>query len=111
MSLLPTVLAASLFTVLGAGELALGSAGSRGRALVGSVVAGRESDLVKVQGGYASGLRPGMVCAVTRSTEPVAQVIIVEADTERAIALVLSLAPSAEILSGDQVEARANSRI
>jgi hypothetical protein len=52
-----------------------------------------------------------MVCAVTRSTEPVAQVIIVEADTERAIALVLSLAPSAEILSGDQVEARANSRI
>ena len=33
------------------------------------------------------------------------------ADTERAIALVLSLAPSAEILSGDQVEARANSRI
>jgi hypothetical protein len=111
MRLLSTVLAASLCTVLGAGELALGSAESQGRASVASVVAGRESDLVKVQGGYAAGLRPGMVCAVNRSTKAVAQVIIVEADAERAIALVLSLAPSAEILSGDQVEARANSRI
>jgi adenosine/AMP kinase len=52
-----------------------------------------------------------MVCTVKRATEPVAQVIIVEANAGRAVALVLSLAPSAEILSGDQVEARANSRI
>ena len=111
MRLLSTVLAASLCAVLGAGEPALGSAASQGRGSVASVVAGRESDLVNVQGGYAVGLRPGMVCTVKRATEPVAQVIIVEANAGRAVALVLSLAPSAEILSGDQVEARANSRI
>lgn len=111
MRSLSTLLAASLFTVLGAGEPALGSAGSQGRAPVESVVAGRESDLVLIQGGYALGLRPGMVCSVNRLTAPVAQVVIVEANVERAVALVLSLAPSAEILAGDSVEARANSRI
>jgi hypothetical protein len=52
-----------------------------------------------------------MVCAVSRDGAPVAKVIVAEASAERAVALVLTLAPSAEIRAGDTVEARANTRI
>ena len=100
-----------LVAVLGAGEAAPGPAVSVGAAPVASVVSGREADLVVVAGGYAQGLRPGMVCAVVRSGETVAKVIVAEATAERAVALVLTLAPSAEIRAGDAVEARANTRI
>lgn len=108
---LTAILSVSLVAVLGAGEAALGSASSQGRAPVASVVAGREADLVVVAGGHAQGLRPGMVCAVVRGDAILAKVIVAEARAERAVALVLAVAPSAEIRPGDTVEARANSRI
>lgn len=111
MRTLPAILSVSLVAVLGAGEVALGSAVSTGRAPVASVASGREADLVVVAGGHAQGLRPGMVCAVVRSGETVAKVIVAEATADRAVALVLALAPSAEIRAGDSVEARANTRI
>ena len=108
---LTAILSVSLAAVLGAGEVVLGPAGSQGRAPVASVVAGPEADLVVVAGGHAQGLRPGMVCAVVRAGSPVAKVIVAEARADRAVALVLALAPSAEIRAGDWVEARANTRI
>ena len=111
MRTLSAILFVSLVAVLGAGEVALGSAESQGRAPVSAVLAGREADLVVVAGGHAQGLRPGMVCAVSRAGAPVAKVIVAEATADRAVALVLALAPSAEIRAGDTVEARANTRI
>lgn len=111
MRTLSAILSVSLVAVLGAGEVVLGPAESQGRAPVSAVQAGREADLVVVAGGHAQGLRPGMVCAVVRAGSPVAKVIVAEASAERAVALVLALAPSAEIRPGDSVEARANTRI
>lgn len=111
MRTLSTILSVSLVAVLGAGEVVLGPAESQGRALVSAVQAGREADLVVVAGGHAQGLRPGMVCAVVRAGAPVAKVIVAESAAERSVALVLALAPSAEIRPGDSVEARANTRI
>ncbi len=111
MRTLSAILSVSLVAALGAGEVVLGTAASQGRAPVSSVLAGREADLVVVAGGHAQGLRPGMVCAINRAGSPVAKVIVAEANADRAVALVLVLAPSAEIRAGDMVEARANTRI
>lgn len=108
---LTAILSVCLAAVLGAGEVVLGPAESQGRAPVSAVLAGREADLLVVAGGHAQGLRPGMVCAVVRSGVTVAKVIVAEAAARRAVALVLVLAPSAEIRAGDWVEARANDRI
>jgi len=87
------------------------SAESDGRALVSSVVAGRSADLLVLDGGYASGLRPGVVCTLSRAGASLGSVIVAESSRSRSVALVLELAPGAVVASGDAVAVRANTRL
>jgi len=90
---------------------ALGSAEAEGRAKVAQVIAGNNTDLVVVSGGYNCGLRPGAVCTVTREGRAFGSVIVAEATEQRAIALILSLDSSTQITSGDMITLRPNPRI
>lgn len=104
-------LLACFATVFGAEASGLGSAAALGGAEVLALRAGTDADLVVLSGGYAQGLRPGMVCVVLRQRASVARVIIAESRETRAVALVLAVAPGEEIRPGDQAEARAHPRI
>ncbi len=104
-------LLACFATVFGAEAAGPGSAAALGGAEVVALRAGTDADLVVLSGGYAQGLRPGMVCAVLRQRTPVARVIIAESCEIRAVALVLAVAPGEEIRPGDQAQARAHPRI
>ena len=89
----------------------LGSAEAEGRAKVAQVIAGNNTDLVVVSGGYNCGLRPGAVCTVIREGRAFGSVIVAEATEQRAIALILSLESSTQIMSGDTITLRPNPRI
>lgn len=100
-----------LLAPLGAAEPALGPAVATGAVAVAAVLPGESADLVVLAGGHAQGLRPGMVCGVTRSGRPVARLVVAESRETRAVALVLDLVPGEVLRPGDRAEARANSRI
>jgi hypothetical protein len=107
-------LAASLCLVLaslGAGERAPGPAVATGVVPVAAVLPGEAADLVILDGGHAQGIRPGMVCGVSRAGRPLARLIVAESLETRAVALVLDLAPGEVLRPGDRAEARANPRI
>jgi hypothetical protein len=110
-----TRLAASLCLLLaavsGAGEAAPGPATAAGAARIAAVLPGESADLVVLEGGHAQGIRPGMVCSVSRAGRPVARVIVAESRETRAVALVLELASGETLRPGDHAEARANPRI
>ena len=89
----------------------LSSAEAEGRAKVAQVIAGNNTDLVVVSGGYNCGLRPGAVCTVTHAGRAFGSVIVAEATEQRAIALILSLESSTQITSGDTITLRPNPRI
>lgn len=61
----------------------------------------RVADLVLLRGGFAAGLRQGMVCRITRGTVEVAEVLLVELRPTCSAALILSLAPKQAIRAGD----------
>ncbi len=89
----------------------LGSAEAEGRATVAQVIAGKNTDLVVVSGGYNCGLRPGAVCTVTHEGRAYGSVIVAEATEQRAVALILSLDSSKQITLGDTITLRPNPRI
>ena len=89
----------------------LGSAEAEGRAKVTQVIAGQNTDLVVVSGGYNCGLRPGAVCTVIHEGRAYGSVIVVEANEQRSVALILSLDSSKQITSGDTITLRPNPRI
>ena len=61
----------------------------------------RVADLVLLGHGFDAGLRPGMVCRITRADAPIAEVILVELRPTCAAALILDLAPGESIRPGD----------
>ena len=89
----------------------LGSAEAEGRAKVAQVIAGNNTDLVVVSGGYNCGLRPGAVCTVTHEGRAFGSVIVAEATEQRAVVLILSLESSTQITLGDIITLRPNPRI
>lgn len=103
-------LVASVLTVAASGRV-LGSAEAEGRAKVTQVIAGHNTDLVVVSGGYNCGLRPGAVCTVAHEGRAFGSVIVAEATEQRAVALILSLDSSTQITSGDIITLRPNPRI
>ncbi len=100
-----------LLAPLGAAEPAPGPAVATGAVDVAAVLPGEAADLVVLAGGHAQGIRPGMVCGVTRAGRAVARLIVAESRETRAVALVLDLAPGEALRPGDRAEARANPRI
>lgn len=105
-----TILVATIFTVAASGRV-LGSAEAEGRAKVAQVITGHNTDLVVVSGGYNCGLRPGAVCTVSHEGRALGSVIVAEATEQRAVALILSLDSSTQIMSGDIITLRPNPRI
>ena len=61
----------------------------------------RAADLVLLRGGFAAGLRQGMVCRVTRSSAEVGEVLLVDLRSNSSAALILGLAPGQSIRAGD----------
>ncbi|MBR6798421.1 MAG: hypothetical protein IKM45_07050 [Opitutales bacterium] len=73
-------------------------------ASVVSVFAGRSVDVVLVDAGYDSDFCTGARCRVNRGAESVAEVIIVSAEQNRAVALITSLENNQTIQTGDTVK-------
>lgn len=111
MTRLAASLTLLLAATLGAAEPARGPAVATGLVAVAAVLPGESADLVVLDGGHAQGIRPGMVCGVTRAGRPVARLVVAESRETRSVALVLALAPGETLRSGDRAEARANPRI
>jgi hypothetical protein len=61
----------------------------------------RVADLVLLDRGFNAGLRQGMVCRVTRGTTEIAEVILVELRPTCSAALILSVAATQSIRTGD----------
>jgi len=66
----------------------------------------RVADLVLLGSGFNVGLRQGMVCRVSRGATEVGEVLLVDLRPSSGAALILSVAPSQSIRSGDLVSAR-----
>jgi hypothetical protein len=64
----------------------------------------RQADIVVLDGGFAAGLRQGMICRVTRSGLEVAEVVLVALRPTCSAALIMELSPRASIRVGDEVE-------
>ena len=101
----------ALVLTIAADARILGSAEAEGRAKVTQIIAGHNTDLVVVSGGYNCGLRPGAVCTVIHEGRAFGSVIVAEATEQRAVALILSLESSTQITSGDTISLRPNPRI
>lgn len=76
---------------------------SSNKAKVSVVDPNLAADLVILDGGLEQGLRLGMVCRVERGVESVGELIIIESESNCSAALILSLADSLTIQSGDRV--------
>lgn len=98
-------------SAVGAEVCVLGAAEADGKASVSAVITATTSDLLVLDGGHERGIRPGAVCSVTRAGRFVGSVVIAESARHRAVALILSLEPSAQINPGDLVSPRANPRL
>ena len=71
-------------------------------ATVAKVIPSLAADVVILEGGLDQGIRLGMVCRVSRGTEDVGELIVIESSRSRAAALILSLNQNISIQSGDQ---------
>ncbi len=80
---------------------AAGPLHSPGTARVETVGSSLASDYVVLAGGLESGLRTGMVCRVVRGPDEVAEIVIIEARTAAAAALILQLSDNQSIRAGD----------
>jgi hypothetical protein len=70
-------------------------------AAVVAVQPARVADLVLLDGGFAAGLRPGMVCRVTRGAAEIAEILLVELRPACSAALIVAVAPRQSIRAGD----------
>ena len=59
------------------------------------------ADVVLINGGLEQGLRLGMVCLVNRGSQSIGELIIIESQSDRAAALILSLVDDSTIQAGD----------
>jgi hypothetical protein len=70
-------------------------------AAVVAVQPARVADLVLLDGGFAAGLREGMVCRVTRGAAEIAEILLVDLRPACSAALIVSVAPRQSIRAGD----------
>lgn len=77
---------------------------SEGLASVQKVTAGTNADLVLLDSGMEKNFCAGALCVVERSGDSVAELIIAEADANRAVALITHLNTNQTILTGDSVK-------
>ena len=79
---------------------------SSNTATVSEVIPSDAADVVILEGGLDRGLRLGMVCEVSRGTQEVGQLIVIESGRSRSAALILSLNQDSFIQSGDQARVK-----
>jgi hypothetical protein len=72
-----------------------------GQATVFGVASTTAADIVVLNNGLDQGLRTGAICDVSRSGEPIAELILIDVREDRAAALITALQPNAAIHSGD----------
>ena len=70
-------------------------------ATVSAVVPSLAADVVILDGGLAQGLRLGMVCRVTRGSQTIGELIIIESRSDRAAGLILELVDDSTLQAGD----------
>lgn len=63
----------------------------------------RVADVVLLGDGFNGGLRQGMVCRVTRGSNEIGEVLLVDVRASCGAALILSIAPKQSIRPGDVV--------
>ncbi|MBL9200386.1 MAG: hypothetical protein JNL39_07750 [Opitutaceae bacterium] len=96
------VRAAAVLALLGGfGSLGMASAVAAPAAAVVAVQPARVADLVLLDRGFDAGLRQGMVCRVSRGSEEVAEILMVEVRPACSAALIVSLAPRRAVRAGD----------
>lgn len=80
----------------------------RPEAVVATVVGGTEADVVVLEGGTESGLRPGQMLDVRRAagTQPHARLLVARVGTHRSAALPVHLEAGSDLAPGDQALAR-----
>lgn len=59
------------------------------------------ADLVLLDGGLRDGLQPGMLCEVSRGSQQIGQIVIIEASSTRSAALITSKMQYSTFKSGD----------
>lgn len=106
-----TVLSALAFPMICSGTVSGLSAASlkvsvseTNEASVFSVYAGRSVDVVLLNAGYDGDFCTGARCRVERKTQPVAEIVIVSAEQNRAVALITFLENNQTIQTGDTVK-------
>jgi hypothetical protein len=68
---------------------------------VAEVVPTLAADVVILDGGLEQGIRLGMVCRVTRGTNSIGELIIIESRSDRSAGLILELVKDSTIQAGD----------
>lgn len=76
---------------------------SVGQARVTQVVSASSADIVVLDAGYEAGLRQGMICSVTRGSEKLGELVLVELRPSVASALIVNLTPDRSLQLGDTV--------
>ena len=99
--MLRRVFQSSLLALVALAPFSGRAAVASGSAAVVAIQPTRVADLVLLNGGFDAGLRPGMVCRVTRGTTEIAEVLLVELRPSCSAALILNLAPKQSLRAGD----------
>lgn len=73
-------------------------------ALVRSVIAGTNADLILLDSGMTKNFCAGTLCVVETDGVPAGELIIAEADAERSVALITRLDSNKTIRTGDPVK-------
>lgn len=64
------------------------------------------ADLVLVNGGWNAGLRLGMACQVGRQGLRIAELLLVDVQSDAAVGLIVQLAPGQAMRDGDNVSVK-----
>ncbi|MBL9189510.1 MAG: hypothetical protein JNK23_18660 [Opitutaceae bacterium] len=59
------------------------------------------ADIIVLGGGFDAGLRQGMVCRITRGSQEIAEILLVDLRPACSTALIVSIAPRQSIRAGD----------
>jgi hypothetical protein len=76
---------------------------SVGQAQITQVVSASSADLVVLGVGYEAGFRQGMICNVTRGSEKLGELVLVDLRPRVASALIVNLTPDRSLQPGDTV--------
>ena len=75
--------------------------GAAPSAAVIAVESTQVADLILLRGGFDAGLRQGMICRITRGSQEIAEVIVVDLRPAHSAALIMDIAPKQSIRAGD----------